>query len=312
MKTKYLIIFILVLIIVYVFQTLPKVGIISMMKYPHQITTWLKYHLSLGIDKIYLFMDDPKDENIQIIHDYVNTNNLNNKITVTVIDDVWKKENNYQDDPEKDAPLNWNVRQDMSVNHALRIGKEDNVDILIHIDSDELLYMEKNNDIRSVFKKYAKNNTFKFDNVEIAPDREDYKNCFTEAKYFRKNGDGFIAYGNGKSAGRVGKVRSHGPHYMLELDGKDTTKWLTKDELIVLHYVSCNLEELTKKYKLYSNFKNNNWEWATFHLSARDQLKSCEEKKTCEENAKILFNKRMKNEKDDIYQVDINKIIEEN
>lgn len=276
-----------------------KVGIVSMIKSPHHISTWINHHIRLGIDKMYLFIDDPNDSSINVIRSL-----MNNKVRMIIIDDKWKRDNNYKKDDTKDEPLNWNVRQDICVNNALNYAKEDNINILIHIDSDELLYSQNNKKINELFD-ITKSNTFKIMNFEMAPDRDNYNNCFIENKYFRKNGDRYIAYGNGKGAGLVGKVKSNGPHEMININGE--TKHITLDtqDLVVLHYVSCNLDEMIKKYKMYSNFKTDKWEWAKLHLESRDKLVDCQD--DCIIKAKELFKKRMKNDKDDIVEINISK-----
>jgi hypothetical protein len=307
---KYIILILLILILlIYKKQTREgynntqniKVGIVSMIKNPHHIVTWINHHLRIGIDKIYIYIDDPNDSAINIIDNY---SVVNKKIKMTIMDDKWLTDNNYKTDNNKDEPLNWNVRQDKCVDNALELAKTDNIDILIHIDCDELLYSQSNKKLQDVFN-ISNKNTFKIKNYEIAPDRDNYENCFVENKFFRKNGDNYIAYGNGKGAGRVGKVKSNGPHEMTEINSSTKHFEINEKDLVVLHYVSCNLEEMIKKYKLYSNFSKKNWEWAKLHLESRDKLSQCSD--DCIIKAKELFKKRMKNDKDDIVEINIYK-----
>lgn len=273
-----------------------KIGIVSMMKDPHHIETWIKHHINMGINKLYLFIDDPNDKCINTINNLLQLSDYRNKIRMIIIDDAWKKKNNYKKDPKKDEPLNWNVKQDMCVNNALSIAKLDDIEVLIHIDADELLYSQNNKKINEIFSMDY--NTFKLKNYEMAPERDNYKNCFLENHYFRKHGINYIAYGNGKGAGVVGKVRSNGPHEMIStirfrLFKSIHQKYIHENDLVVLHFVSCNVEEMLKKYKFYSNFSTNGWEWAKIHLESRDKLKNCYNSKECEKIAKDLFKKRI-------------------
>jgi len=137
----------------------------------------------------------------------------------------------------------------------------------------------------------------------MAPERDNYVNCFLENKQFRMNGKNYIAYGNGKAAGRTGQVKSNGPHAIIKTFGMENKQEVDQMDLVVLHYVSCNLDETVKKYKTYGNFKNDQWEWAQYHLDARDTMNACNE--DCKDKAKKLFEKRMKKDDDEIIEVDI-------
>lgn len=271
------------------FDQVPVIGIVSLIKDPHQIQTWIDYHISIGVSRFYLFLDDPNDINLI---SYLKTKP---QVTTVLITDDWKQKNGYIDKPEKDNPLNWNVRQDLAVKNGLELAEKDQVDILVHIDCDELIYIENSSHklLPPIFAKYNNYTIFRFKNIEIAPDRNNYKNCFKEAHYFRTNGKNFIAYGNGKSGGKVGEVEPFGPHFM-RAKNKETAKQVEIPELVILHYVSCNIEETLKKYKMYGNFKTDQWEWAKYHLSARDTLHSCKSIESCTKEAEKLFTQRMK------------------
>jgi len=284
-----------------------KVGIASMMKQPHQLPTWIDYHLKMGADKLYIFVDDPADPSIELIKDHSNKNNYRDNIRVTIIDDQWKKDNKCEYDSNKDEPQNWNVRQDRCVDRALNYARDDKIDIIIHIDSDELLYSRNKKKLNEIFNQHKSKDTFGISNYEMVPDKDNYTNCFLENKNFRMNGKNYIAYGNGKGAGRVGYAKSNGPHEIITISGKENKQEIKPEDLVVLHYVSCNLDETVKKYKMYGNFKNDQWEWAQQHLDARDIMKSCNE--DCTDRAKKIFEKRMKKDDDEIIQIDINEIL---
>lgn len=298
-------------IIIIIFHHLKdtKVGIASMMKQPHQVVTWIDYHLKIGANKLYIFVDDPNDSAINIINEHINKNGYHDKIKITIIDDQWKKDHNCVYDSSKDEPKNWNIRQDRCVDKALKYAKDDKIDIIVHIDSDELLYSQNKKKLNEIFNRYKNKDAFGIINYEMAPEQDNYVNCFLENKHFRMNGKNYIAYGNGKGAGRTGYTRSNGPHEIINLSGVENKQDIDPKDLVVLHYVSCNLDETVKKYKMYGNFNNDQWEWAQFHLTARDEMKACDS--DCRDKAKTLFEKRMKKDDDKIIEIDIIAILKE-
>lgn len=312
MNTLYILILLGIIVFIIIIITIhnqknDRIGIVSMMKQPHQVLTWINYHLKIGADKLYIFIDDPNDPAINIINDHINKNDYNDKIMITIITEQWKKDNSCEDDNDKDKPQNWNVRQDRCVDNALKYAQNDKIDIIIHIDSDELLYSQNKKKLNEIFNQYKNYNTFGIINYEMVPDKDDYINCFLENKQFRTGGKNYIAYGNGKSAGRVGFTRSNGPHEIILMSGYNNKKIITENDLVVLHYVSCNLDETIKKYKTYGDFKDDRWEWATLHLEARDTMKLCDS--DCSDRAKDIFKKRMKKDDDKIINIDISETL---
>lgn len=283
-----------------------RVGIVSMMKDPHQLGTWLRYHLSIGADKLYIFVDDPSDyPTFANEHNSLPPDHRAN-VDIVVMDHHFLSTHGYAPDPTKDNPQNWNVRQDIAVDAALEQAAADGIDVLLHIDADELLYSHANKPLADAFESVSDGVTFEITNYEIAPDSDSYENCFLEANHFRTDASTFVAYGNGKGGGRVGMVRSHGPHRMAPLYADSTThRTIDTSELVVLHFVSCNLNETLKKYKMYADFSSQHWEWATHHLQARDALNTCSSDTDCQTKAKALFHSRLRNERDNTVELDI-------
>ena len=58
-----------------------QVSIVSTVRNPHQIDDWIRYHLNFGISKIFLILDDEK-ENIN--------NKFGNRVEIFKNDKIWK------------------------------------------------------------------------------------------------------------------------------------------------------------------------------------------------------------------------------
>lgn len=256
----------------------PKVAIVSLVKEPHAMQTWVDHHKErMKIDTFYLFADDDQedlglaDPQVQVVKN-------------------WKGRLGYAWDKDLDEPANVRVRQELIFNEALRMAKQDNVKFVIHIDSDELLWGDVPSD---VFSRYPDSDAFHMKNEELAPDRMDYQNCFLEGHKFHSDPRRFTAYGNGKAAGRVGACEWNGPHF---ISGQRSVTELPEDELKVLHYPSCNIKETIKRARQYGNFKDDSAGWSAHHKETRDALKDCEGPE-CEEAAQRVFAKRMADSK---------------
>jgi hypothetical protein len=245
-----------------------RVAIVSLVKEPHNMDTWISHHRDrMNIDRFYLFADDDDEDfgNVQVVKN-------------------WKGRLGYSWDANLDEPANVRVRQELIFNEGQRLAQQDGIKYLVHIDSDELLW---GRDPARVFSKYPDSTSFHMKNEELAPDRMDYQNCFLEGTKFHSDPSRFTAYGNGKAAGVVGRCSWFGPHY---IKGQNT-KELSEDELRVLHYPSCNINETLKRARQYGKFKDDSAGWSEHHKETRDALANCGEE--CEARAREVFTKRM-------------------
>jgi hypothetical protein len=272
----------IILLLVILSYTRPKlkVGIASLMRDPHHLDTWIDFHLKSKVSKVYIFWDS--EEEPPSISD--------KRVFIQRVTPEYLTSVGFVDNPDWDNPLRTNAKQDIAVNEALKRGE---VDYMFHIDGDELLYTP-DQDLPKVLEDHETSDvdTWRIENIELAPDSADYENCFTEGKKFRRYGQNFVAYGNGKGCGRVGHVASHGPHYMRSLRNKAEGN-LPFERVRVLHFVSCNLTEYLKKYQQYGTFKDDKWEWAQFHLKSRDNLTKCENEEDCKTKAREMFKDRL-------------------
>lgn len=263
--------FLVVILVALWYMTWPKVCIVSLVKDPHQFQTWIDHHKT--ISKFYIFMDDDSEE-FGVTDPRV------------ILIRNWKDRLGFKWNNEKDEPANRNEKQRLAFDEGSRMAQQDGIRYIVHIDSDELLYGPASP--AEVFSRYPDSHAFHFKNEELAPDREDYHNCFKEGTKFHGDPRRFTAYGNGKSAGVAGMCTWFGPHFVKGQNAKE----IPPEELRVLHYPSCNLQETIKRAKQYGKFQDQSAGWSEHHKETRDALVDCEDT-VCELKAREQFKKRM-------------------
>lgn len=205
-----------------------QIGIVSMMKSPKNIDTWLETHRQLGITYFYLRIEDTPS-----VQEYLAEQG-------DVYMQIGKSTglNEYTDKQR---------RQDDWVNEALALAKTDRLDWLIQIDSDELLEGDLD-EIRALDPAVR---TFWMQNVEAkyakVPQAADQ--CFVAARFTNcaKEG-GCVSYANGKGGGRVAAdVKASGSHrFSTSMAGSKEPK-LSK--VIVQHFESCDFDLYKEKYR---------------------------------------------------------------
>ena len=208
-----------------------NIGIVSMIKEPKNIDTWLEKHRTLGIKHFYIRLEETPD-----LEDYLEsqpdvTVKVGNSTGVNEYDEIQTRQNRW-------------------VNQAFELAKLDgnNIQWLIHIDCDEILKgdLKKVQDLpEDVRTFWIQNIEAKFDKI---PGKED--NCFNASKFAKcgtKN-SGCVSYANGKSGGRVASdVSCFGPHRMKsEIESNESIKL---DDLEVEHYESCDFDIYKQKFK---------------------------------------------------------------
>ena len=196
-----------------------NIGIVSMIKDPKNIETWLKTHKDMGIKHFYIRLEETPE-----LQEY-----LEKREDVTLQLGQPTGVNEYD---EKQ------VRQNKWVNEVLQKAETDGNGIkwLIHIDGDELLQGRT---------FWMVNKEAKFSRV---PKKED--SCFDASRMAdcdKKLGS-CVSYANGKGGGRVANdVRAIGPHRMKSTLEKNGGRKLKK--LVVHHFESCDFDIYKKKFK---------------------------------------------------------------
>lgn len=248
-------------------------AIVCMARNPHQITHWLRHHIQLGASVIYLYFDDPDDGSIGV------ADNFAPMVSVYVLNPATLGTLQYSESETSGMDLSQRnmYRQQLCVSHAISKARDAAIKFIVHIDSDELLFSPANLDVCDTFAKASKqSNLFHITNWELAIERHDYGNCFQEAKTFRTAGKNYVAYGNGKGAALITReTEPYGVHRFK--DSSDESFSLDPEHLVVLHYVSCNYQEMLKKHDYFRSFKDDDCLWAQAYRQNRDDLSKCQD-----------------------------------
>jgi len=205
----------------------PQAGVVSMIKKPKNIETWLEKNRTFGIKKFYIRLEETPE-----LHEF-----LRSQPDVYFTDEVSKGEDEYND---------IQVRQTKWIDTALDLAKNDGIDWLFHIDSDELL----SGNIQTVFELPDTVDTFWIQNEEAVykdvPKEED--NCFDAMKFVNCSHPGThcASYVNGKGGGRtISDVKSHGPHRFRSIKPDSERKL---DTIMLQHFESCDFKSYKEKY----------------------------------------------------------------
>ncbi len=200
------------------------IAICTMLRKPFNFDTWLDYHLSLGIDYIYLRVEETPyiSELLEKYKDKV----------IVEYDDLVDKSDNYWTQMD---------RQKEFVNNVIKDCLSKSIEWLAHIDSDELLWFSK--PIKDILSNIDKKFSFiTLKNYEAVYPNDSLNNPFLETNNFRYKGH--LAYGNGKSIGRVSEnLKYNGPH-LFSGSQYEISPILS----IVLHFESPTFEHWYKKF----------------------------------------------------------------
>jgi len=213
------------------FDKKTNIGIVSMIKDPKNIDTWLKKHRDMGIKHFYIRLEETPN-----LEAY-----LEKQPDITLQIGKSTGMNEYE---EKQ------VRQNTWVEETLRTAEQDGKGVkwLIQIDGDELLegnlseVQELPDEVRTF---WMQNEEAKFSKV---PKKED--SCFNASKMVNCADEPkkCVSYGNGKGGGRVAKdVSANFSHRMKSALEKNTTTHKLK-KLVVHHYESCDFDLYKDKF----------------------------------------------------------------
>lgn len=263
------------------------------------IDSFIKYHLSIGFDYIFLFFDDPNDISIKRAEKY-------SDVIVIRSDDrlhrMWERSQLYAEDKRIRRFINTEVmaRQELNVEIAIRLALEKRIDWLLHIDIDELFYCPTQT-VKEHFQSISAREIryITYLNYEAIPERADIEDFFKEVVLFKKSplaltggwfnetqielvesmpelpNNFFLFYGNGKSAARVSEnLWPEGVHAFRP--ARKTEAEISTDP-VILHYPCCGFDHFWRKYKTLGYFAGKWFDEIdiaetgnTFHLEARD------------------------------------------
>eukprot|EP00884_Botryococcus_braunii_P019389 jgi/Botrbrau1/6133/Bobra.331_2s0028.1 len=252
----------------------PKIAFVTTTSESYkQIKLWVDYHKSIGVGTYYLFVDGqaarpevmgrlakipgvtviPRDEKLKYRHAHSRIWNE------TWLSAFFHKPCNHE----------LFVLQSLNMEAGIELAFKDNIDWILHVDTDELMYPGGSPEyslqrVLSVFSPDT--DTVVFPNYESLPERDDVQDPFTEVTLFKRNyqhvvsdlyfksyhtvargnPNYFITYGNGKSAARVQPgLRPNGAHRWYSYT--KSPKEETSEQAAVLHYTYNRFEDLKSR-----------------------------------------------------------------
>ncbi|KAI1342029.1 hypothetical protein F5Y15DRAFT_330621 [Xylariaceae sp. FL0016] len=209
---------------------------------PLILPVWLDYHLR-WVQHVVVYMDDPAERPV--------FEQICGNRPVTLFD-------GSRDSPKMTPESRLIMRQVVNMEHAISFLRERGFTWLLHIDTDELVYgpggpegwaWATDPDVGLV----------NLVNHEVLPVAFDTHAPFTDCTYFWVNGvdhnKRFMAYGNGKSAVRLGPgVEPQGPHNFSGHAGRTLAP--PGDQVMILHYPHPSYESWLRKFQLYGRFSD--------------------------------------------------------
>lgn len=208
-----------------------RVGIVLLSKDPIDFGTWLNYHRSIGVERVYLRVED--------------TPNLVEYITQEHADFVHMTATSGET-----SYFSLMDRQTEHMNHAIQLARAHGLTHLLHIDDDELLYLPMG---RRVFDAELLNSTgssIHLQNIEAVYDASNCSNPFHTTTHFCVRPSKFTAYVNGKSFGVLADetLRHYGPHNFT-----GTIVELPPHVAVIIHYESSCFKRWSQKFTGYAS-----------------------------------------------------------
>jgi len=208
-----------------------RFAIASMVADQPDFDRWLDYHINtLGIEKIYLRVENsPNIENLAKQYP-------NNVIVKSVRMTKEQLKNNY---------FGIQDRQKEFITKSIMKSKEDGMDMLFHIDSDEFIKIE-NDDLKDAFKNIPNNiGCIHFKNYEAIYNDNPNKKCFEAKGFIDCTKQQCTSYANGKSAAVLkNNPKFHGPHFFT---GKVYN--MPESKAVILHFDSCTFNMWKSKFQ---------------------------------------------------------------
>ncbi|KAF8088362.1 hypothetical protein N665_0544s0012 [Sinapis alba] len=238
-----------------------------------QTLPWIFYHKVIGVSTFYLFVEGTAAspnvsrvlETIPGVNVIYRTKELEEEQAKSRIwNETWLEKFFYK-------PCNYElfVKQNLNMEMAITMARDDGMDWILHLDTDELVHPSGASEysLRNLFREVpADVDAVIFVNYESSVERDDIKEPFTEVSMFKKNHEHvptdvyfgnykdatrgntnyFLTYGNGKSAARIqDHLRPNGAHRWYNY--KKTPNVIFLGEAAVLHYTYSRFSDLTSR-----------------------------------------------------------------
>ncbi|KAI1261122.1 hypothetical protein F5Y18DRAFT_419643 [Xylariaceae sp. FL1019] len=249
---------------------------------------WLDYHFRF-VQQVVVYMDNPNERPV--------FEKLCGNRPVTLF-------SGSNEAPEMTPESRLIKRQLINMKHAIAHLREQGYTWLLHIDTDELLYGPGADFM--AWSQDREAGVVNFVNHEAIPVAFNTSNPFADCTYFWINGvdrnKNFLAYGNGKSAVRLGPgVEPRGPHNFTTPTGNTLSP--PGDQVMILHYPHPSYESWQRKLAFYGRFADR-WfgdkrapKIIEFMRESRNIVQKCA-KKGDWSKAKKFFEKRVLGDKE--------------
>jgi|GEM_PF-1101058 len=298
-----------------------KVGIVTTVADAKQhIEQFINYHLNIGVEHIYVFVDDNCEATLAICERKKNVTAIPNDerlhklwIYTPIYRDYIKRANMHAEVM---------VRQELNVFVATGFASQDGISWLIHLDIDELFFLNGNTLSTHFNRLTAENKSgMVYLNYEAIPTSENTNTIYTATNHFKinffrrnhwiftseqkhflsktpwLNEKYFRYYQNGKSAfSTETSIVVNDVHTIHSNTG--SVSFATNRDPIILHFPCVSFDQYLTKYKRLGNFSDL-WNGKaragdyidTFHLQSRDTLHNSGEKALLDlYRSDILFN----------------------
>ncbi|CAN8317841.1 unnamed protein product [Cochlearia groenlandica] len=238
-----------------------------------QTLPWIFYHKVIGVSNFYLFVEGKAAslnvsrvlETIPGVKVIYRTKELEEEQAKSRIwNETWLAKFFYK-------PCNYElfVKQNLNMEMAITMARDDGMEWIFHIDTDELVHPSGTRDysLRQLLRDVPVNvDAVIFTNYESSVERDDIKEPFSEVSMFKKNYEHlprdvyfgnykeatrgnrnyFLTYGNGKSAARIqDDLRPNGAHRWHNYE--KTPHVIKLDEAAILHYTYSRFSDLTSR-----------------------------------------------------------------
>jgi len=212
------------------------IAICSLVRKPFNFDTWVNYHISIGVSKFLLSVEDTPEIK-EIIDSY---------------GDIIEAEYISMDSKDRFYERNyWTLmdRQKTFVTKSIERCKELSVEWLIHIDTDELLWC--GDSVLDLVNNVSKDIDYiTVKNYEAVYTSDDLENPFLQTNTFISSD--MTAYNSGKSIGRISpNLEFRGAHAFTGKHQNIETK-----RAIILHFESATFEKWFEKFNNITNSYN--------------------------------------------------------
>jgi hypothetical protein len=271
-----------------------KIAIVTTLKGGRDVLdSFLTYHLALGFTHIFLFFDDPEDPTIRLALKYRDVTIMRRNERLR---QMWQTTRVLQLRRGYEQFIGTEVmaRQMLNTEVSIKLALEKKIDWLLHIDIDELFYLQRGT-LPEHFQSLTQQNIehVTYHNYEAIPETLHIKDYFKETTLFKINPATsalanteekwrpiiklipqlperfFLYYKIGKSAVRLNEqVIPESVHSFEFLEQPRLTpppvetadaqppKFITSEEAVILHYPCCGFEHFWSKYVILGPFSD--------------------------------------------------------